>query len=34
MIIHRFLFTEIHDAMALIENPGIYNGKVVLLFNE
>lgn len=32
MITHRFPFTEIHNALALIENPQIHNGKVVLLF--
>ena len=32
MITHRFPFTEIHDAIKLIENPAIENGKVVLLF--
>jgi len=34
MITHRFSFLEIKKAIALIENPEIYNGKVVLLFNE
>jgi 2-desacetyl-2-hydroxyethyl bacteriochlorophyllide A dehydrogenase len=34
MITHRFSFTDIHDAIALIENPAIHNGKVVLLFND
>ncbi len=32
MITHRFPFTEINDALALIENTIIHNGKVVLLF--
>jgi hypothetical protein len=34
MITHRFSFTETNNAIALIEDPEIYNGKVVLLFNE
>jgi 2-desacetyl-2-hydroxyethyl bacteriochlorophyllide A dehydrogenase len=32
MITHRFPFTEIHEALRIIEDPGIENGKVVLLF--
>jgi 2-desacetyl-2-hydroxyethyl bacteriochlorophyllide A dehydrogenase len=32
MITHRFHFTAVQDALALIENPAIENGKVVLLF--
>ena len=32
MITHRFHFTAINDALALIENPAIENGKVVLFF--
>jgi L-gulonate 5-dehydrogenase len=32
-ITHRFHFTEIKDAMQLIENSNVENGKVVLLFN-
>ncbi len=32
MITHCFPFTEIHEALKLIENPEIENGKVVLLF--
>ena len=32
MITHRFNFTEIDDALAVIENPAIENGKVVLFF--
>ncbi len=32
MITHRYHFTEIHDALRLIENPEIENGKVVLFF--
>ena len=32
MITHRFPFTEIHEALRLIENPASENGKVVLLF--
>jgi L-gulonate 5-dehydrogenase len=34
MITHRFKFSEIHNAVALIEDPEVNNGKVVLLFNE
>jgi len=34
MITHRFSFSEIKNAIALIEDPEVYNGKVVLLFNE
>lgn len=34
MITHRFSFTEIHNATALIEDPEVHNGKVVLLFTE
>ena len=33
MITHRFNFTSINEALALIENPAIENGKVVLLFD-
>ncbi|MES2331745.1 MAG: zinc-binding alcohol dehydrogenase family protein [Bacteroidota bacterium] len=32
MITHRFNFTEIHDALDVIEDPEIENGKVVLFF--
>jgi 2-desacetyl-2-hydroxyethyl bacteriochlorophyllide A dehydrogenase len=32
MITHRFNFTEINEALAVIENPAIENGKVVLFF--
>jgi len=32
MITHRFHFTAIHDALRVIEDPVIENGKVVLLF--
>ncbi|MDB5209593.1 MAG: alcohol dehydrogenase [Sediminibacterium sp.] len=32
MITHRFDFTEIHDALGVIEDPEIENGKVVLFF--
>lgn len=32
MITHRFHFTQIQDALNVIENPEIENGKVVLLF--
>jgi 2-desacetyl-2-hydroxyethyl bacteriochlorophyllide A dehydrogenase len=32
MITHRFNFTEINDALGVIENPAIENGKVVLFF--
>jgi len=32
MITHRFHFTDIHDALGVIEDPAIENGKVVLLF--
>lgn len=32
MITHRFNFTEIHDALGVIEDPAIENGKVVLFF--
>ncbi len=32
MITHRFAFTQIHDALLLVENPAIEKGKVVLLF--
>jgi len=32
MITHRFPFTEVHDAFALIEDPEVNNGKVVLMF--
>lgn len=32
MITHRYHFTEIHDALRLIENPEIEKGKVVLFF--
>jgi L-gulonate 5-dehydrogenase len=32
MITHRFPFTEIHEALRLIEHPASENGKVVLLF--
>ncbi len=32
MISHRFPFTEINEALRLIENPETENGKVVLLF--
>jgi len=32
MITHRFHFTDIHDALGVIEDPTIENGKVVLLF--
>lgn len=32
MITHRYLFTEIHDALKLIEDPEVEKGKVVLLF--
>ncbi|HTE09827.1 MAG TPA: zinc-binding alcohol dehydrogenase family protein [Chitinophagaceae bacterium] len=32
MITHRFNFTAIHDALHVIENPAIENGKVVLFF--
>ena len=34
MITHRFSFSEINDAFGIIEDPEVYNGKVVLLFNE
>jgi len=34
MITHRFSFSKIKNAIALIEDPEVYNGKVVLLFNE
>ena len=32
MITHRYAFTEIQEALRLIENPEIEKGKVVLLF--
>lgn len=32
MITHRFNFMEIHEALALIEDPKIEKGKIVLLF--
>jgi 2-desacetyl-2-hydroxyethyl bacteriochlorophyllide A dehydrogenase len=32
MITHRFHFTDIQDALGVIEDPAIENGKVVLLF--
>ena len=32
MITHQFHFTEIQDALRVIEDPGIENGKVVLNF--
>ncbi|MEO5592502.1 MAG: alcohol dehydrogenase catalytic domain-containing protein, partial [Chitinophagaceae bacterium] len=32
MITHRFNFTEIDEALRVIENPAIENGKVVLFF--
>lgn len=32
MITHRYHFTEIHDALRLIENPEIEKGKVILFF--
>ena len=32
MITHRYAFTDIHDALRVIENPDIENGKVVLFF--
>jgi L-gulonate 5-dehydrogenase len=32
MITHRFHFLQIHDALKVIENPEIENGKVVLSF--
>ncbi|MEO7766589.1 MAG: zinc-binding alcohol dehydrogenase family protein, partial [Ferruginibacter sp.] len=32
MITHRFPFTEINNALRLIENPASENGKVVLVF--
>lgn len=32
MITHRYHFTEIHDALRLIEDPEIEKGKVVLFF--
>jgi len=32
MITHRYPFTEIHEALRLIENPEIEKGKVVLFF--
>jgi L-gulonate 5-dehydrogenase len=32
MITHRYPFTEIHEALRLIEDPTIEKGKVVLLF--
>jgi 2-desacetyl-2-hydroxyethyl bacteriochlorophyllide A dehydrogenase len=32
MITHRFPFTEIHEALRVIEDPAIENGKVVLIF--
>lgn len=32
MITHRFHFLQIHDALKVIENPAIENGKVVLSF--
>jgi L-gulonate 5-dehydrogenase len=32
MITHRFPFQQINDAIALIENPEVHNGKVVMLF--
>jgi 2-desacetyl-2-hydroxyethyl bacteriochlorophyllide A dehydrogenase len=32
MITHRFNFMEVNDALRLIENPAIENGKVVLFF--
>jgi 2-desacetyl-2-hydroxyethyl bacteriochlorophyllide A dehydrogenase len=32
MITHRFPFTDIHEALLIIENPDIENGKVVLFF--
>ena len=32
MITHRFHFTDIRDALKIIEDPAIENGKVVLLF--
>ena len=34
MITHRFSFSEVKNAISLIEDPEVYNGKVVLLFNE
>lgn len=33
MITHRFHFLQIHEALKVIENPGIENGKVVLSFD-
>lgn len=33
MITHRFPFTEIQEALRIIEDPQIENGKVVLLFD-
>ncbi len=33
MITHRFHFLQIHDALKVIENPEIENGKVVLSFD-
>jgi 2-desacetyl-2-hydroxyethyl bacteriochlorophyllide A dehydrogenase len=33
MITHRYPFTEIHDALRLIEDPAIEKGKVVLFFD-
>ena len=32
MITHRYQFTEIHEALKLIEDPAIEKGKVVLFF--
>lgn len=32
-ITHRFNFTEIKDALHVIENPNVENGKVGLLFD-
>lgn len=32
MITHRFYFTEVQEALNVIENPDIENGKVVLYF--
>jgi len=32
MITHRFHFTDIHDALRVMEDPAIEKGKVVLLF--
>lgn len=34
MITHRFHFTNIHEALKVIEDPMIENGKIVLLFED